>query len=199
MRNVLWAVVIAMICCCTAGCSENEEGEKTIAVTSVVLDKTAVTLAPTTTQPLSATVAPDNATDKTVAWESSDERIATVDAEGVVTAVAEGTATVTARAGEAAAECRVTVSTELAVVTLAAESLADYPRTAAESVTELTVTGTLNDATWRELLKFINVEKITVQDNPEGGEFRTTPFTILKVKPDCCPPCGSFRPPTPRK
>ena len=46
---------------------------------------------------LTATVAPDNATDKTVTWTSSDPTVATV-ADGVVTAVAAGTATITATA-----------------------------------------------------------------------------------------------------
>ena len=46
---------------------------------------------------LTATVAPDNATDKTVVWTSSDPTVATV-ADGVVTAVAAGSATITATA-----------------------------------------------------------------------------------------------------
>jgi uncharacterized protein YjdB len=45
---------------------------------------------------LTATVAPDNATDKAVLWSSSDETKATVDANGIVTGVAEGEVTITA-------------------------------------------------------------------------------------------------------
>ena len=44
---------------------------------------------------LSATITPEDATDKTITWSSSDEKVATVDA-GKVTGVAEGTATITA-------------------------------------------------------------------------------------------------------
>ncbi|GAX06814.1 hypothetical protein IWT25_02161 [Secundilactobacillus pentosiphilus] len=45
---------------------------------------------------LSVTVAPDNATDKTATFSSSDETVATVDATGLVKAVKAGTATITA-------------------------------------------------------------------------------------------------------
>ena len=58
---------------------------------------------------LTATVTPDNATDKTVAWTSSNDAVATVDANGVVTAKAEGTATITATADGKTATCTVTV------------------------------------------------------------------------------------------
>lgn len=42
-------------------------------------------------------------------WESSDEKIAKVDANGVITANAEGTVTITAKAGDVKAECKVKV------------------------------------------------------------------------------------------
>ena len=58
---------------------------------------------------LTATVKPDNATDKTVTWSSSNSSVATVDANGKVTAVAQGTAIVTAKAGDKTATCTVIV------------------------------------------------------------------------------------------
>ena len=57
---------------------------------------------------LKATVAPDNATDKAVTWSSNKESVATV-TNGVVHAVGEGTATITAKAGDQTATCTVTV------------------------------------------------------------------------------------------
>jgi len=70
----------------------------TVAVTGVTLSETTASMTVGgETLTLTATVAPDNATDKTVVWTSSDPSVATV-ADGVVTAVAAGTATITATA-----------------------------------------------------------------------------------------------------
>ena len=65
--------------------------EPTIDVTSITLDQTAVELLEGATVTLVATVAPENATDKTITWTTSNEAVATV-ADGVVTAVAAGEA-----------------------------------------------------------------------------------------------------------
>ena len=81
---------------------------KVIAVTGITLDKTTAELTEGETITLVATVAPDNATDKTVIWTTSDETIATV-ANGVVTSVKAGTATITAKAGDKSATCTITV------------------------------------------------------------------------------------------
>lgn len=81
-----------------------------VAVTGVTLDKSNLSLQPGETATLTATVKPDNATDKSVTWSSSDEKVATVSSDGTVTAVAVGTATITAQAGNKTATCKVTVS-----------------------------------------------------------------------------------------
>ena len=57
---------------------------------------------------LTATVLPEGAGEAT--WTSSDEAVATVSPEGIVTAIGEGTATITATAGEKTATCTITVS-----------------------------------------------------------------------------------------
>ena len=83
-------------------------GTPTVAVTGITLDKTTAELEIGATETLSATVTPDDATDKSVTWTTSDANIATVE-NGVVTAVAAGNATITAQAGEHTATCAVTV------------------------------------------------------------------------------------------
>ena len=78
-------------------------------INGITLDQTVATLTEGETLTLKATVSPDDATDKTVTWSTSDASVATV-ADGVVTAVAAGTATITAKAGEHSATCVVTVT-----------------------------------------------------------------------------------------
>lgn len=85
---------------------------------SITLNHTSATLGEGETLTLTATVLPDNATDKTVSWTSSDPGVATV-SNGKVTAVAIGAATITASCGSAKAECAITVSpVEAAAITL---------------------------------------------------------------------------------
>ena len=83
-------------------------------VTAIELNKTATTIAKGSNETLSITaVTPDNADDKTVTWSSDKENIATVDANGKVTAVAVGTANITATANDGSgvkATCAVTVT-----------------------------------------------------------------------------------------
>ena len=88
------------------------KGEAEIPVTGVTLDKTELTLNVGGNETLSATVAPENATNKTVTWTSSDETVATVDASGKVTALKAGTTTITVTTedGGKTATCTVTVN-----------------------------------------------------------------------------------------
>ena len=83
----------------------------TIHVTSVSLDKANLELTEGETAQLTATVLPDNTTNKNVTWSTSNASIATVDANGLVTAVSAGTATITVTTedGSFTANCTVTV------------------------------------------------------------------------------------------
>lgn len=83
-------------------------------MTGVTLNKSTLALEPTDTETLVATVAPENATVQTVTWSSSDTDVATVSDAGLVTAVADGTATITVTTtdGSFTDTCEVTVTTE---------------------------------------------------------------------------------------
>ena len=89
--------------------------DTTIPVTSVSISGSGVaggklSLETGATAQLSATVNPSNATDRTVAWSSSNTAVATVDKTGKVTGVKAGTATITATAGDKSASVQLTVT-----------------------------------------------------------------------------------------
>ena len=99
----------------TATCTVTVKA-KVVPVTSVTLDKTTLTLTEGDETTLTATVKPDNATDKTVTWTTSDATVATV-TDGKVNAIKAGTATITAKAGDKTATCTVTVKAKVIPVT----------------------------------------------------------------------------------
>lgn len=77
----------------------------------ISLSKTQLTLRPTETATLTVIYNPsDTTSNKSVTWTSSDKTVASVDASGVVTAVQDGSATITAKVGTFTASCTVTVS-----------------------------------------------------------------------------------------
>ena len=86
-----------------------EKAGADVPATGVTLDKTTLSLTEGESATLTATVEPENATDKAIVWTSSDNAVATVE-NGVVTAVKAGTATITAACGSAKVECTVTVT-----------------------------------------------------------------------------------------
>lgn len=91
---------------------EDGEGDtdSSIKVLGIAFDKSTLTLAPSTSYSLITVVVPDAAEDKTLIWSSNDPTIATVDQSGVVTAVSDGTASITAVAvGGASKSCTVNV------------------------------------------------------------------------------------------
>ena len=89
--------------------TETPDPDDPIVVTGITLDKTTATVEEGAKVTLTATVTPDNATDKTVTWSTSNEAIATVSG-GVVTGVKAGEVTITAKAGDKSATCTVTVT-----------------------------------------------------------------------------------------
>lgn len=95
-------------------------------VTGVSLNKPTLSLVAGTSETLTATVTPTDATNKEVTWSSSNEAVATVDAAGKVTAVAAGTAEITAttKDGGKTAKCTVTVTAAIDYSWLKAAAIA---------------------------------------------------------------------------
>ena len=97
------------------GFTVTQAGNPVVHVTEVVIEPKELTLVEGESRELKATVIPDNAKDKTITWGTSDEAVATV-TEGVVTAVKEGSAIITASAEGKSATCSVTVSKKVIAV-----------------------------------------------------------------------------------
>ena len=95
----------------TASCTITVE-KKLIPITEVCLDKSSATLTEGDTATITATVLPENTTySKDVSWSSSNSAVATVDANGTVTAKSAGTAVITATSENGkTASCTVTVN-----------------------------------------------------------------------------------------
>lgn len=98
-------------------------------VTGISLDKTSITLNEGQEQTLIPTVNPSNAADKSLNWTSSNTSVATVNAEGKVTAVSKGTATIKAEAKDGSGKnaiCSVTVKRIVSSIQLNKTSIAIY-------------------------------------------------------------------------
>ncbi len=90
-----------------------------IAVSSIKLSKSVLTLGKGETFSLRATVSPSNATNKTVVWRTSNSKILTVDKNGNVKAVGNGTAWITARTTNGLEKsCKITVKNAPTKITL---------------------------------------------------------------------------------
>ncbi len=85
--------------------------------TEIILDKTSISPIAGEEVPINATLTPADTTD-TLTWSTSNNKVATVSETGVVTAVAPGTATITATCGDITAECKVDVKLPLTAISL---------------------------------------------------------------------------------
>lgn len=92
-------------------CEDHPQEPDIVAVTSVTLNESALSLKEGRNVTLSATITPDDATNQNVTWKSSDPDIATVDTNGKIRALKLGTATITVitEDGGKTATCTVTV------------------------------------------------------------------------------------------
>lgn len=100
------ANVRAMVGSVTANCTVTVEP---IVAESITLSTSSETLLIGQSLQLSATVSPENTTDKSVTWISDNAAVATVSSTGEVTALAQGTANITAECGNATVTCMITV------------------------------------------------------------------------------------------
>jgi len=148
----------------------NDGGYKatcTVTVSNNIVNVTGVTMIPTSrtmyagdSYHLDAIVSPDNATDKSVTWTSSNPAIATVDENGIVLALKAGTTTITATTNDGGfkANCIITVTGEVVNVTgitlspttktmYAGESSMLMPTITPDNATNKSVTWTSSDPT----------------------------------------------------
>ncbi len=154
----------------------------TVPVAGVSLDQSALTLTEEETATLTATVEPADATNQKVTWSSSAPGVATVDADGKVTAVDAGTTdiTVTTEDGNKTASCEVTVIAKTYSVSVSPTELSfgsvyvGYAQPAAQTVT---VTNTGNQAVTLTQPASTNYE-ISVLSTIELKPNDTATFTV---------------------
>ena len=110
MKKIISTMLLSLIALVTMKC--NKEDSSTVPISSVSLNKTTLNLIVGGTETLIATIVPDNATNKSVIWESSNSTIATSDANGKIAAVKAGSAVikVTTKDGHKTATCDLTVT-----------------------------------------------------------------------------------------
>lgn len=157
----------------TARCaiSVKEAEPQPVPVESVSLNKDTLSLEVDGEETLIATVNPDNADEKTVTWSSADEAIAQVDETGKVTAVGEGTTTITATAGGQSATCEVTVNAKTPVtVTVTGVELTPTELTAkkGDTLEKLVATVKPEDATNKNVTWTSSNEAVVTVDT-EGN------------------------------
>ena len=146
---------------------------KIVAVTSITLDKTSLSMQVGETETITAIVSPDNATDKTVEWGSSDVAVATV-VDGIITAKKSGEATITAKSGSCIAECKVTITVSAESVTLDKTSLS---LAIGESAT-LTATVKPDDATDKTVAWSSSDESVAKVDNGKVTAVKSGKATV---------------------
>lgn len=98
MRRILYAVLIVSLTSLLSGCKE--EQKESIPVNKVTFDVRSLHMNPGKEYQLTVTIEPENASNQRIAWYSSNKKIATVDANGVVRALAFGEVKLTAEAND---------------------------------------------------------------------------------------------------
>ena len=138
------AATLIFVCSC-------EKEPKEVAVTGVSIDQSTVEMMIGEKKQLSAVITPADATDQNITWSSSKKSVATVSDRGLVTAVAEGTTTIKARAGGKTSACIVTVKKEIISVTSISLDKNTLSLTKGESAT-LVATVSPSNATYKKII-----------------------------------------------
>ncbi len=89
-----------------------------VMATSIALNETNISLKSKETKKLIGTISPNNTTNKTITWTTSNSNVATVTSDGVIEGVSTGTATITAKVNGKIATVKVKVTVPVASVTL---------------------------------------------------------------------------------
>ena len=147
---------------------------RVVAVKSITLDKTSLSMKVGATETITATVNPDNATDKTVTWGSSDVSVATV-ADGIVTAKSPGTVTVTAKSGIYTTDCNVTVTVDIESLSLDKTNLS----LSIGETAQLTATVKPDDATDKNVSWTSSDESVAKVDNGKVTAVKSGKATII--------------------
>lgn len=166
--------------------------KKVVPVSGITIDKESLKMKVGETYHLTAKVSPEDATDKSVVWKSEDESIATVDQEGLVTAVKGGSKTmITATSGEFSASCAVTIEEDVIPVkgiTLDKEII----EMAVGSSCRLNATITPSDATDKTIIWDSSDETIAIVSSSgviaalKEGDVTITAYSSDRKKSDSC-------------
>ena len=161
LNHIVYATFI-FLGMATVGCTEEPAP---IAVTSVTLDSTSMTLEEGGSQKLTATISPSNAENKAVIWTSSNSSVASVK-DGLVTAIKSGKATITVKSddGGKTATCEVTVNAKVYQVESVSLDKTLYEMTEGDQFT-LTATVKPDNATNKNVTWSSNNTSIVTVDN----------------------------------
>lgn len=166
--------------------------KKVVPVSGITIEKESLKMKVGETYHLTAKVSPEDATDKSVVWKSEDESIATVDQEGLVTAVKGGSKTmITATSGDFSASCAVTIEEEVIPVkgiTLDKEII----EMAVGSSYRLNATITPSDATDKTIIWESSDENIAMVSSSglvgalKEGDVTITAYSLDRKKSAIC-------------
>ena len=176
--NCFAKVLHALIACAITILVSCKEEPVPIAVSSITLDSTSMTLIEGETQTLAATISPSNAENQKVLWSSNNSSVASVK-DGVVSAIKVGTATITAKSddGGKTATCIVTVEAKNTPVTGVTLNKTSYEMTEGDEVT-LTATVSPENATNKNVSWSSSNTSVATVDNGKVKALKAGTATI---------------------